>query len=88
MYFHIALRRKTDNAITPALNSVYNTLNCSLKTLDFISSRAKMVNSCHNKYIFNRNQMLTVHNIIAKNCLIVMHRIYKNSYPKNVMSIC
>ena len=42
----------------------------------------------HTKDIFNRNQMLTVHNIIAKNCLIAMHRIYKNSYPKNVMSIC
>ena len=32
--------------------------------------------------------MLTVHNIIAKNCLTAMHRIYRISYPKNVMSIC
>ena len=42
----------------------------------------------HTKDIFSRNQMLTVHNIIAKNCLIAMHRIYRNSYPRNVMSIC
>ena len=42
----------------------------------------------HTKAIFKRNELLTVHNIVAKNCLIAMHRIYRMSYPKNVMSIC
>ena len=42
----------------------------------------------HTKLIFERNELQTVHNIIAKNCFVAMHRIYRNSYPKKVMSIC
>ena len=42
----------------------------------------------HTKHIFYRNKILTIHNIVAKNCLIAMQRIYRKSYPSKVMSIC
>ena len=42
----------------------------------------------HTKHIFYKNKILTIHNIVAKNCLIAMQRIYRNSYPTKVMSIC
>ena len=43
---------------------------------------------CHTKEIFDKNGLLTIHNIIAKNCLVAMHRIFRKSYPTNVMAIC
>ena len=33
---------------------------------------------CHTKEIFARNNLLTIHNLIAKNCLVSMHKIYLN----------
>ena len=32
---------------------------------------------CHTKEIFERNDFLTVHNLIAKNCLSMMQKVYK-----------
>ena len=43
---------------------------------------------CHTKEIFHKNGLLSIHNIIAKNCLVAMHRIFRKSYPNNVMAIC
>ena len=45
---------------------------------------------CHTKEIFERNKVLTVHNLIAKNCLTMMQRVYIGLYPqpiKNMFSI-
>ena len=39
---------------------------------------------CHTKEIFSRNNILTVHNIIAKNSLILMHKTYLNVNPTNI----
>ena len=42
---------------------------------------------CHTKEIFNRNNLLTIHNIIAKNCLASMHKIYLGTAPCNIASL-
>ena len=42
---------------------------------------------CHTKEIFNRNNLLTIHNIIAKNCLASMHKIYLGTAPCNIVSL-
>ena len=36
---------------------------------------------CHTKALFNRNKILTVHNLITKNCLTTMHKIYLGLSP-------
>ena len=36
---------------------------------------------CHTKDIFNRHNILTIHNIIAKNCLVLMHKVYLHITP-------
>ena len=42
---------------------------------------------CHTKDIFSRNNILTVHNLIAKNCLIFMQKVYLNISPKNILQL-
>ena len=42
---------------------------------------------CHTKEIFTRNKFLTVHNLIAKNCLAAMHKIYLNTSPTKISSL-
>ena len=39
---------------------------------------------CHTKNSFSRDSLLTVHNIIAKNCLNAMHKIYLNTAPYRI----
>ena len=41
---------------------------------------------CHTKEIFNCNKILTVHNIIAKNCLMLMQKVYLNVAPPGIKS--
>ena len=41
---------------------------------------------CHTKSIFNRNKILTIHNIITKNCLLQLHKVYLNVAPANISS--
>jgi len=42
---------------------------------------------CHTKEIFTRNKLLTVYNLIAKNYLTAMHRVYRKNYPKPILEI-
>ena len=42
---------------------------------------------CHTKDIFSRNNILTVYNLIAKNCLLFMHRVYLNISPINIVRL-
>ena len=42
---------------------------------------------CHTKEIFYRNKVLTVHNLIAKNCIVIMHRVYHKTIPKPIYDI-
>ena len=42
---------------------------------------------CHTKEIFARNKLLTVHNLVAKNCLVAMHKIYLGTGPNNISKI-
>jgi len=42
---------------------------------------------CHIKEIFARNKLLTVYNIVAKNCLVAMHKIYHGSSPVNISKL-
>ena len=42
---------------------------------------------CHTKEIFARNNILTVHNLIAKNCLVAMHKVYINTSPPKISSL-
>ena len=42
---------------------------------------------CHTKEIFTRNNFLTVHNLIAKNCLVAMHKIYLDTTPAKISSL-
>ena len=42
---------------------------------------------CHTKEIFTRNKLLTVYNLIAKNCLTAMHRVYRKNYPKPILEL-
>ena len=42
---------------------------------------------CHTKEIFTRNNILTVHNLIAKNCLLFMHKAYLNVGPENILKL-
>ena len=42
---------------------------------------------CHTKEIFTRNNFLTIHNLIAKNCLTAMHKIYLNVSPTKITSL-
>ena len=42
---------------------------------------------CHTKHIFKRNEFLTVHNLVAKNCLVAMHRIHMDTYPANITNL-
>ena len=39
---------------------------------------------CHTKEIFARNKLLTIYNLVAKNCLVAMHKIYHGSGPENI----
>ena len=39
---------------------------------------------CHTKEIFERNSLLTVHNLIAKNCLTLMHKVYVGRCPQPI----
>lgn len=39
---------------------------------------------CHTKNIFNRNNILTIHSIVAKNCLVAMHKIYLCTAPSKI----
>ena len=39
---------------------------------------------CHTKEIFNKHKIFTIHNLIAKNCLILMHKTYLNVAPNNI----
>ena len=36
---------------------------------------------CHTKDLFNRNNILTIHNLITKNCLTSMHKVYLGIAP-------
>ena len=42
---------------------------------------------CHTKEIFSKYNFLTVHNLIAKNCLVAMHKIYLDTAPGKFSSI-
>lgn len=42
---------------------------------------------CHTKEIFSRNKLLTVHNLIAKNCLVAMHKIYLGVSPVKIRNL-
>ena len=42
---------------------------------------------CHTKEIFNRDKILTVHNLVVKNCLIAMQKIYLNVSPLNIQNL-
>ena len=42
---------------------------------------------CHTKEIFAKNKLLTVYNLIAKNCLTAMHRVYQQSYPTPILEL-
>ena len=42
---------------------------------------------CHTKEIFKRNDMLTVHNLIAKNCLAMMQRVYVGRCPQPIKNL-
>ena len=39
---------------------------------------------CHTKEIFERNSLLTVHNLIAKNCLSMMQKVYVGHCPQPI----
>ena len=42
---------------------------------------------CHTKSIFNRNKVLTIHNLITKNCLMQLHKVYLNVTPTSISSL-
>ena len=42
---------------------------------------------CHTKEIFARNKLLTVYNLVAKNCLTSMHRVYRKNYPEPILEL-
>lgn len=42
---------------------------------------------CHTKEIFERNKILTVHNLIAKNCLTVMQKIHFGLGPQPIKKL-
>ena len=42
---------------------------------------------CHTKSIFNRNKVLTIHNLITKNCLMQLHKVYLNVTPASISSL-
>ena len=42
---------------------------------------------CHTKENFVRNCILTVHNLVAKNCLLFMHKAYLNVSPENILKL-
>ena len=42
---------------------------------------------CHTKHIFARNKLLTIYNIVAKNCLAAMHKVYLDKSPVNVQRL-
>ena len=44
-------------------------------------------NSIFTKEIFARLKILTLPNLVAKNCLIMMHKIYLNVAPINIYSM-
>ena len=43
--------------------------------------------ACHTKEIFARNKLLTVHNLIAKNCLTIMQRVYMGLSPQPIKNL-
>lgn len=42
---------------------------------------------CHTKYIFNKYNILTIHNLIAKNCLVLMHKVHWGVTPTNISNL-
>ena len=42
---------------------------------------------CHTKNIFTQNGFLTVHNIITKNTLVLMHKAYINCLPNKILRL-
>ena len=42
---------------------------------------------CHTKPIFNAHDLLTVHNIVAKNCLLFMHKIQLDISPPKIKDL-
>ena len=43
--------------------------------------------ACHTKEIFARNSLLTVQNLIAKNCLTIMQKVYVGLSPQPIENI-
>ena len=61
-----------------AIRSVHHKLN-------YQSSADNEVHTpCHTKEIFSKLQILSLPNLVAKNCLIMMHKIYLNLTPVNI----
>ena len=42
---------------------------------------------CHTKEIFQRNEVLTIQNLVAKNCLVAMHKVYLNVSPPCILEL-
>ena len=42
---------------------------------------------CHTKEIFARNNLLTVHNLIAKNCMSMMQKVHINLAPHPILNL-
>ena len=54
---------------------------------NYFYDKDTMAPPCHTKEIFNCNNILTVHNIIAKNCLVLMQQVYLNVAPPGINSL-
>ena len=54
---------------------------------NYFYDKDTMTPPCHTKEIFNRNKILTVYNIIAKNCLVLMQQVYLNVAPPGIEAL-
>ena len=63
---------------TRALDNNYN---------NYFYDKTTGAHPCHTKEIFNHNDILTINNLITKNCLILMHKIYLNVAPPAISNL-
>ena len=60
-------------------------LGCGYNSCFYDSATGEL--PCHTKEIFSRNEILTIHNLVAKNCLIAMQKVYLNVSPPNILQL-
>lgn len=73
------------NKIFTAQKKAVRAVECNYTNYFYNSETGEL--PCHTKGIFNRYKFLTIHNLIAKNCLVAMHKVFMGTSPTSINSL-